>query len=98
MNNQELATKIAEEVFKTIESERGIVKAQIVEAVEKVLAVYHSTVQIDPYTLRPVGMGADEFNRIKPYLPAGRLPSQQELQAARQFSTAVSNDGGKTYE
>jgi hypothetical protein len=37
MTPHELATKIAEEVFKAIESERAIIKAHIVEAVEKVL-------------------------------------------------------------
>lgn len=38
MTPSELANKIAEEVFRTIERERGIVKAEIVDAVEKVLA------------------------------------------------------------
>jgi hypothetical protein len=38
MTPSELANKIAEEVFRTIERERAIVKAEIVDVVEKVLA------------------------------------------------------------
>jgi hypothetical protein len=38
MNPSELANKIAEEVFRTIEREKAIIKAEVVEAVERVLA------------------------------------------------------------
>jgi hypothetical protein len=38
MTPSELANKIAEEVFRTIERERAIVKAEIVEGVERVIA------------------------------------------------------------
>jgi hypothetical protein len=38
MTPSEFANKIAEEVFRTIERERAIVKAEIVDVVEKVLA------------------------------------------------------------
>lgn len=38
MTPTELAARIAEEIFRTIERENGIVKAEIIDAVEKVLA------------------------------------------------------------
>lgn len=53
MTTSELAAKIAEEVFRTIEREKAIIKADIVDAVEKVLAleqmqVYREAQQLSP--------------------------------------------------
>jgi hypothetical protein len=46
MTPSELANKIAEEVFRTIERDRAIVKAEIVDAVEKVVLQWQAAERI----------------------------------------------------
>jgi hypothetical protein len=46
MSPSELASKIAEEVFRTIEREKAIIKAEIVDAVEKVVLQWQAAERV----------------------------------------------------
>lgn len=71
MTPSELANKIAEEVFRTIERERGIVKAEIVDAVTKVLAVEFADID------RHISETSNEV--LKRVLDAGSITNQGSL-------------------
>jgi hypothetical protein len=70
MTSTELANKIAEEFFRTIERENAIVKAEIVEAVERVLAKEISAPLSDEWKRKSAQAFAEQM------AIAGSLPNQ----------------------
>lgn len=89
MTPSELANKIAEEVFRTIERERAIVKAEIADAVEKVILKWKEAERVaEDATLTsssPVfGLRPGEWKQINaPHEDVRRYIVEQTMLAAK---------------